>query len=100
MCGQQFLQRAGAAGVAAGYPGIAASGFLQGGTHHFMRNSIGEQDDQIRKPQLPLKVRGHFGKNLCPASIAIADLFILALHSFVAADDDNTHDETSSIKIS
>lgn len=86
--------------MAAGYPGIAASGFLQGGTYHFMRNSIGEKDNQIRKPQLLLKVGGHFSKNLCPASVAFADLFILTLHAFVAADDDNAHDETSSVEIS
>jgi len=81
--------------VAAGYSGIAFGGFLNGRAHHFMRDRIGKEDQQVGTADLLFKISGHFGEYFGFASVLLADLFILAFHPFVSTNDDNTHGRTS-----
>lgn len=83
-----------AAGVAA-YNLRTASHLVQGAADHLMGDSVGEQNQKVRFPDLFVQAGAHLGKYLCFAVVVLADFFVLAYHAVMASDDDNTHVKSS-----
>lgn len=77
--------------MTAGDTGLAALSLLQGAVSHFMGNSIGKKDHQIRPSNLAAEIAGHFGEYLRLTAILFTDRFILTFHTFISANDDDAH---------
>ena len=89
---EQLLQCTGAAAVASGDSSVLPSSLAGGTFHHFVRDGAGEQNNQIGRPNLSFKICRHVGKHFCAAAVTLTDIFVLAFHSLIAADDYYTHD--------
>ncbi len=61
-------------------------------SQHLVRHGIGKQHQQIRAAKV-LQPSAHFRIYLCPTIIRFAKLRVFSYHTFVSADDHNTHDD-------
>ena len=76
---------------------VLLTGLVDCCAHHLVGDGIGEEDAQIGVPDLFGKVCRHLGEYLCLAVVILTDFLILAYHSVVSADDNNTHICLSSV---
>ena len=92
---QDVLESCSAACVTAAYRNGFFLCFFYCAVYHFVGNGTGEQDHQIRHPDLFLHGSFFLGKNFRLASEAFADILILTYHSFISAYNYNAHNSLS-----
>ena len=92
---QNVLESCSAACVTAAYRNGFFLCFFYCAVYHFVGNGTGEQDHQIRHPDLFLHGSFFLGKNFRLASEAFADILILTYHSFITAYNYNAHNSLS-----
>ena len=86
------MQCGGAAGVNPSDGDILFLGLLGCADDHFVGNRVGEQNQKVRVAQIFAQHSLLFGIDLGLAAEFFTDILILTHHAFVAADDDDTHE--------
>ena len=88
---QQIPQRCDAAALYPCNGHIIFLGCLDSTLHHLVGHGIGKKDHQIGIPQFVPKSAGGLREDLRLTLIALAKVLIAAFHTFVAAQNHNTH---------
>ena len=70
---------------------VAALQLPQGALDHFVRHGAGEENGQIRVAQLVFQAAHRLDENLGPTAVGLTQIHIAALHTLVAAQNDNAH---------
>ena len=71
--------------------GCVSGRLVQSILHHFVRDGMREQNHQIRRSDAILHAALELAEHLCLTPVFSADLFISALHTFIAAYNYNAH---------
>ena len=74
-----------------GHHGLPAAGLVHGAVEHFVGHGAGKEDQQIGRTDFVSQSAAHFCENLGTAAVFFAEVFVLALHTLISADDDNAH---------
>ena len=64
---------------------------------HFVGDGMGEEDHEIGTADPVVHAPLHFAEDFCFAAVFLAQVLILTLHTFITADDDNTHEYFSDL---
>ena len=56
-----------------------------------MGHRVGEKNHQVRAAEFVAQTAGGLGEHLRLAAVALAEVFVAALHTFVAAKNYNAH---------
>ncbi len=91
MLREQVVQCRCAASVAAKHRNLVALCLLKRASYHFVGNGVDKQNEHVRISEFFANGSALLGEHLRLTAVILANSFVLANHSLVAANNHNAH---------